>query len=81
MFYSMTYDLSHSLQHNFLKSKDSDTETVIDTRYLFNEFLLSFFTAASERNAAISKWKTSVICGFAGLIEMDYKEGEKVSLA
>jgi phosphatidylinositol 4-phosphatase len=78
LYYSMTYDLTHSLQHNYFSKAGKASSTVIDDRYFFNEFLLSSLTKANTKANNTSKWITKIIAGFAGMVEMDYKSEEKV---
>ncbi len=98
LYYSLTYDLTHSLQHNYF-SKVCDSKnplltifnkngkpsaTVVDNRYFFNEFLLKSLTLASSSENDTSPWISKIIAGFAGIIEMDSKDGptpEKVFFA
>lgn len=77
LYYSMTYDLTHSLQHNYFSKAGKASETIIDDRYFFNEFLLSPITKSNSKNNDTSKWITKIIAGFAGMVEMDYNS-EKV---
>lgn len=78
LYYSATYDLTHSLQHNYFSKQAKASFTIIDDRYFFNEFLLSPLYQAHNKDNDTSKWFTKIIAGYAGMVEMDYK-GEQVS--
>lgn len=57
---------------------------MVDNRYFFNEFLLKSLTLASSSENDTSPWIFKIIAGFAGIIEMDSKDGptpEKVFFA
>ena len=65
VYYSTTYDLTHSLQHNFLMQKQSFAAK-IDDRYFFNSHLSSFLN--NVENA--KPWVLKTIYGFAGMISI-----------
>lgn len=75
LFYSLTYDLSHSLQHNYFSKEVMGEVTIVDDRYFFNKFLSSFLQ--SECSASSQKWIARIIAGFAGAIDIDYCCEEK----
>jgi hypothetical protein len=70
LYFSTSYDLSHSLQHNQLLLKSGEkTEAIIDNRYLFNQHFLSSFKKM-ESDQDTKDYLINVICGFAGSIDM-----------
>ncbi|KAI8905550.1 SacI homology domain-containing protein [Gorgonomyces haynaldii] len=67
LYYSTSYDLTHSLQHNALKSVKTNA-TIIDDRYFFNQALsLPLLNSKSD----CSPWISKSIAGFCGSIDMD----------
>lgn len=70
MYYSTSYDLTHSLQHNSLLNAKG-LATVVDDRYYFNNFVQSTLTKASLSDKSVSDWITKTIFGFVGSTDMD----------
>ncbi|TPX69023.1 hypothetical protein SpCBS45565_g02713 [Spizellomyces sp. 'palustris'] len=70
LYYSTTYDITHSVQHNYLKSSGKAQKTVIDDRYFFTKHLAGPLLKAGQ---AAAPWVMNVICGFAGTIDMNVK--------
>ncbi|KAI9093135.1 SacI homology domain-containing protein [Phlyctochytrium arcticum] len=68
LYYSTTYDLTHSLQHNYLLKTKKARNTVVDDRYFFTKHLANPILNAGT---AAEPWVLNCICGFAGTIEMD----------
>ncbi|KAJ3042336.1 Phosphatidylinositide phosphatase SAC1 [Rhizophlyctis rosea] len=69
LYYSSTYDITHSLQYNYLLSTEQPTQTIIDDRYFFNKFLsVPFFD--TPHNAGLP-WVFKTLCGFAGEVHLD----------
>ncbi|KAJ1532431.1 hypothetical protein HK096_006811 [Nowakowskiella sp. JEL0078] len=60
-YFCETYDITHSLQHNFLQKSDV-TNTHIDNRYFFNFHLLHPHLSQPE----FQPFLTKIICGFVG---------------
>ena len=77
-FYSTSYDITHSLQHNYLSRSEKPQATIVDDRYFFNEFLQKAIIEANEVSKCTTPWITKIIAGFAGMVEIDYK-GENIS--
>jgi hypothetical protein len=73
LFYSTTYDLTHSLQHNYFSKVVKPTSTVVDDRYFFNEKLQSALLQACQPENDTNPWISKVIAGFASSIDMDSK--------
>jgi hypothetical protein len=73
MFYSSTYNLCHSLQHNYFSEVVKPQATIVDNRYFFNEYLQSALIQANQPGNDTTPWITKIIFGFAGIIEMDFK--------
>ncbi|KAJ3118364.1 hypothetical protein HDU96_002206 [Phlyctochytrium bullatum] len=73
LYYSTTYDLTHSIQHNALRVGNRATNTVIDDRYFFNLHvqrpILAKATGTGEPGDT-SPWVYKMICGFAGAIDI-----------
>ncbi|RKO91317.1 SacI homology domain-containing protein [Blyttiomyces helicus] len=67
LYFSTSYDITHSIQHNHLKSTNSAKATIIDDRYCFNEAMSAPIRALGE---AAAPWAFKVICGFAGSIDI-----------
>jgi phosphatidylinositol 4-phosphatase len=67
LYFSSTYDLTHSLQHNYLQKTGKAVNTTIDDRYFFNQYLMSSIVS----KVAAKNWVTKIICGFAGMVDMD----------
>jgi phosphatidylinositol 4-phosphatase len=74
LFYSTTYDLTHSLQHNYFSKVVQPSATIVDDRYFFNEKLQCALLHACQPDNDTNPWIAKLIAGFAGLIEMDSKE-------
>ncbi|KAJ3183435.1 Phosphatidylinositide phosphatase SAC1 [Geranomyces variabilis] len=68
LYYSTTYDITHSVQHNFLKASRKATKTVIDDRFFFTKALAQPFINAGD---AASPWVLHIMCGFAGTIDLN----------
>ncbi|KAJ3202896.1 hypothetical protein HDU67_000219 [Dinochytrium kinnereticum] len=72
LYFSTTYDLTHSIQHNFLKAGKTVNST-IDDRYFFNlhvqKLLLEKATGTGEAGDT-SPWVFKMICGYAGAIDI-----------
>lgn len=66
LYYSTTYDISHSLQHNFLLTQ-INKKTVIDDRYFFNKYLSEPLLKFSEA----SPWIVKTIFGYVGTTSVD----------
>ncbi|KAI9331410.1 SacI homology domain-containing protein [Zopfochytrium polystomum] len=71
LYFSKTYDLTHSLQHSYLLANDKATKTVLDERYFFNRYVQSSLI----EHAPASPWVSRIICGFAGSIDIPIPEG------
>jgi hypothetical protein len=69
LFYSKTYDLTHSLQHKYLLARGANANTNIDDRYFFN---LNLAAPLLEVPAAVP-WVSKLIFGYAGDIQLDSK--------
>ncbi|KAJ3102760.1 hypothetical protein HDU97_000299 [Phlyctochytrium planicorne] len=74
LYYSTTYDITHSIQHNALRtSPTKPVNTVIDDRYFFNYHIqkpiLGHATGSGDQGDA-SPWVYKMICGFAGAIDI-----------
>lgn len=67
IYYSTTYDITHSVQHNYLKSSGKAQKTVIDDRYFFNKHLAQPLLDAGKD---AEPWIMNTIVGFAGTIDM-----------
>ncbi|KAL2920056.1 Phosphoinositide phosphatase sac1 [Polyrhizophydium stewartii] len=73
LYYSTSYDLTHSLQHNFLQKTGKAQSTVVDDRYFFNRHLQTALIEASRPSKGdTSPWVAKIIAGFAGGIDIDY---------
>ncbi|KAH9269414.1 hypothetical protein BASA83_008497 [Batrachochytrium salamandrivorans] len=74
LYYSTTYDLTHSLQHNHLSKsgRSTTTRTIIDDRYFFNQYMQEALMHAAKPQHDTSPWLCKVIAGFAGSIDIDY---------
>jgi hypothetical protein len=80
LFYSTSYDLTHSLQHNYFSKVVKPTATIVDDRYFFNENLQNALIQANRDENDTSPWICKMIAGFAGSINIDlqdYTEGKK----
>ncbi|TPX43396.1 hypothetical protein SeLEV6574_g05079 [Synchytrium endobioticum] len=66
LYYSPTYDITHSLQHNHILASGNKGSTVIDDRYWFNRQLSDSLINASGDATA---WIMKTICGFAGTVD------------
>ncbi|KAJ3175633.1 hypothetical protein HK101_010624 [Irineochytrium annulatum] len=76
LYYSTTYDITHSVQHNFLKSTSKASTTVIDDRYFFNGKVQEPFLASANHTGDgtdSSPWIYKMICGFGGAIDISLK--------
>lgn len=75
LYYSSTYDLPHSLQHNQQASR-ADSKANIDNRYHFNSFFSNTFLGANKKDSKVnlSQWLIRVILGFAGSVDIEYKK-------
>ncbi|KAI8897472.1 SacI homology domain-containing protein [Globomyces pollinis-pini] len=70
LYYSNTYDLTHSIQHNYLQSL-AKTATIVDDRYFFNTHLQEAIIQANQPENETTPWVTKLIAGFAGNVDMD----------
>ncbi|KAJ3157620.1 Phosphatidylinositide phosphatase SAC1 [Geranomyces michiganensis] len=68
LYYSTTYDITHSIQHNFLKASRKATQTVIDDRFFFTKALAQPLINGGD---AASPWVLYIMCGFAGTIDLN----------
>ncbi|KAJ3010890.1 Phosphatidylinositide phosphatase SAC1 [Thoreauomyces humboldtii] len=68
LYYSGTYDITHSVQHNQLQASGKASETVIDDRYFFSKHLAQPLVAAGS---SAQPWVMYTICGFAGTIDLN----------
>eukprot|EP00842_Homolaphlyctis_polyrhiza_P004648 jgi/Hompol1/5184/HPOL_001918-RA len=72
IYYSNSYDLTHSLQHNFLAKSASKTTTVIDDRYYFNRYLQNpLIDNAMQNKADAAPWILKAIAGFVGSVDIE----------
>ncbi len=72
LYYSTTYDLTLSLQHNQLASDERKANKPVtpDDRYWFNKHLCQpMFTSGGRTD--VSPWIMRIICGFAGTVELN----------
>ncbi|TPX34558.1 hypothetical protein SmJEL517_g02791 [Synchytrium microbalum] len=69
LYYSSSYDITHSLQHNYLSTNKKAVNTIIDDRYWFNKHLQSPLLASSS-TSDYSPWVLKVMCGFAGTVDI-----------
>ena len=69
LYYSATYDVTHSLQYNYLLSTEQPVQSIIDDRYFFNKFL-SVPILGTPRAAGLP-WVLKTILGFAGEVHID----------
>ncbi|KAJ3395199.1 hypothetical protein HDU92_006096 [Lobulomyces angularis] len=65
LYFSTTYDLTHSLQHSYLQTTSNKGQTIIDDRYWFNQYLQK---PLLEGGLELKPWLLKVICGFTGSI-------------
>ncbi|KAJ8325542.1 Phosphoinositide phosphatase sac1 [Batrachochytrium dendrobatidis] len=72
LYYSSTYDLTHSIQHNFIASTTTSSDTRIDDRYFFNLHMQSALISAATPKRDTHPWVLKIIAGFAGSIDIDY---------
>ncbi|KAJ3416178.1 hypothetical protein HDV05_002823 [Chytridiales sp. JEL 0842] len=71
MYYSTTYDITHSLQHNSILKLGNPGKVPIDDRYFFNKHVASPLAALGE---VAWPWVYKMICGFAGAIDINMDE-------
>ncbi|KAJ3294309.1 hypothetical protein HDU79_011182 [Rhizoclosmatium sp. JEL0117] len=69
LFYSQTYDLTHSLQHNYFAYNINPSGTLVDDRYFFNRFLCQPFLDLVNASTKIP-WISKMICGYAGAVDI-----------
>lgn len=74
LYYSTSYDVTHSLQHNYFSKAVKPTATIVDDRYFFNNHLQEALTQANQADNDTSPWITKIIAGFAGMVDMNYKD-------
>ncbi|KAJ3086427.1 hypothetical protein HK102_013156 [Quaeritorhiza haematococci] len=67
LYYSSTYDLTHSVQHNYFSKVKKPQNTTVDDRYFFNKHLQEPLL----ESAACAPWVFKTICGFAGSIDIN----------
>jgi hypothetical protein len=79
LFYSTSYDLTHSLQHNYFSKAVKPNSTIVDDRYFFNEHLQSALTQVNQENNDTSPWICKLIAGFVGTVDMDHKDDDGTS--
>ncbi|KAJ3331132.1 Phosphatidylinositide phosphatase SAC1 [Blyttiomyces sp. JEL0837] len=72
LYYSTTYDLTHSIQHNYLTATGKAHKTVSDDRYFFNSHVQRSLLAHPD----MVPWVYKVICGFAGAIDITMEGGD-----
>ena len=68
LYYGTSFDLTHSLQQNWLKATRNAGHTTIDDRYFFNSFLQRPILDGPN---TLAPWVTRVICGYVGMIDLD----------
>ncbi|KAI9013123.1 SacI homology domain-containing protein [Gaertneriomyces semiglobifer] len=68
LYFSTTYDVTHSVQHNYLNATNKAQQTTIDDRYFFSKHLAD---PLMHIGAAAEPWVLKAICGFAGTIDLD----------
>ncbi|KAI8926150.1 SacI homology domain-containing protein [Entophlyctis helioformis] len=71
LYYSTSYDLTHSIQHNYFSRAAKPSQTVVDDRYFFNRHLQSALTEASKPKAETAPWIAKAIAGFVGGIDIE----------
>jgi phosphatidylinositol 4-phosphatase len=68
LYYSTSYNLTHSLQHNYIApSVPSKYAPQVDDRYFFNKHVSARLLAIKEA----TPWVTRIICGYAGAVDID----------
>ncbi|KAI8622011.1 SacI homology domain-containing protein [Chytriomyces sp. MP71] len=69
IYYSTTYDLTHSVQHNYFSYNVNPSDAIVDDRYFFNRHfmrpILDLVTPAAQ-----VPWVYKMICGYAGGIDI-----------
>ncbi|KAJ3320576.1 hypothetical protein HDV06_005202 [Boothiomyces sp. JEL0866] len=80
LYYSNTYDVTHSIQHNYFSKAVKPTSTIVDDRYFFNQNLQKELIKANNAENDTSPWITKIIAGFAGTIDVDLKEADNKAI-
>ncbi|KAI8826757.1 Sac phosphatase domain-containing protein [Fimicolochytrium jonesii] len=70
LYFSTTYDLTHSIQHNQLKAAGQASRTVVDDRYFFTRALAKPLLDVGKD---AEPWVIRAISGFAGTIDLKVK--------
>ena len=66
LYFSTSYDMTHSIQHNQLLQTSKD-KNVVDDRYFFNADIAKLFQNISDH-----PWYVKAIVGFAGSVDIEY---------
>jgi hypothetical protein len=78
LYYSTTYDLTHSIQHNYFNTAAKASKTVIDDRFFFNKHVSTPIINVGD---AASTWVYRIICGFAGAIDINLEDNKTYTVA
>ncbi|KAJ3009106.1 UNVERIFIED_CONTAM: hypothetical protein HDU68_002822 [Siphonaria sp. JEL0065] len=74
LYYSPSYDLTHSLQHNNFTYSINPSATLVDDRYFFNRHLMQpLLDLVSNSNKV--PWITKIISGYAGAVDIPFQTG------
>ncbi|KAI9350722.1 SacI homology domain-containing protein, partial [Obelidium mucronatum] len=69
LYFSPSYDMTHSLQHNNFAYNINPSATLVDDRYFFNRHLMQpLLDLVSPSNRV--PWIAKIICGYAGAIDI-----------
>ncbi|KAJ3075340.1 hypothetical protein HDU98_008423 [Podochytrium sp. JEL0797] len=69
LYYSPSYDMTHSLQHNHLLTTSTPAKSRVDDRFFFNKHLSQPLLELSAPTSPIP-WVTKLVCGFAGSVDV-----------
>ncbi|KAJ3256661.1 hypothetical protein HDU77_003009 [Chytriomyces hyalinus] len=69
LYYSSSYDLTHSIQHNYFSYQVNPSDTVVDDRYFFNHHLMHPISSLASASTNVP-WVYKMICGFVGGIDI-----------